>query len=108
MNNRITRREAAKQFIIAIELLLEWIDQRENSTEKSMSNKIEEHSNESRLLTAPDVARVLNISKGAAYQLIQQMKIPCVRINRIIRVRRKVSTYFSTLEASLQTFSLRY
>ena len=27
MNNRITRREVAKQFIIAIELLFEWIEQ---------------------------------------------------------------------------------
>lgn len=31
MNNSITRREVAKQFIIVIELLLEWIDQIENS-----------------------------------------------------------------------------
>ena len=29
MNNRITRRQVAKQFIIAIELLLEWIEQKE-------------------------------------------------------------------------------
>ena len=34
MNNRITRREVAKQFIIAIELLLEWIEQKEHSNEK--------------------------------------------------------------------------
>ena len=34
MNNRITRRKVAKQFIIAIELLLEWIEQIEHSNEK--------------------------------------------------------------------------
>lgn len=88
MNNRITRREVAKQFIIAIELLLEWIEQKQESTEKTTSKHIEEHSQESRLLTAPDIARILNISKANAYQLIQQRKIPSVRINRNVRVRQ--------------------
>ncbi len=87
MNNRITRREVAKQFIIAIELLLEWIEQKENSNVKSTSKDVEEDSLETRLLTAPDVARILNISKGAAYQLIQQRKIRSVRINSSVRVR---------------------
>ena len=89
MNNRITRREVVKQFIIAIELLLEWIEQKENSNEKPISNYVEEISFESSLLTAPDVAKIFNISKGAAYQLIQQGKLPCVRINRNVRVRRE-------------------
>ena len=34
MSNRITRREVAKQFIVAIELLLEWIEQKEDWNEK--------------------------------------------------------------------------
>lgn len=94
MNNRITRREVAKQFIIAIELLLEWIEQRENSIERPTSNGIEESSRETRLLTAPDVARILNISKAAAYQLIQQRKIPSIRIGRSVRVREEDLTNF--------------
>jgi len=87
MNNRITRREVAKQFIIAIELLVEWIEQKENTYERPRSNNVEEISFELSLLTAPDVARILNISKGAAYVLIQHGKLPCVRINRNVRVR---------------------
>ena len=87
MKNKITRREVVKQFIVAIELLLEWIEQKENTIEKPYSNNIEEHSYDSRLLTAPEVARILNISKGAAYQLIQQRKIPSVRFNSNVRVR---------------------
>jgi excisionase family DNA binding protein len=87
MNNRNTRREVAKQFIIAIELLLEWIEQKENPNAISNKKDIEEISHEIRLLTAPDVARILNISKGAAYQLIQQGKLPCIRINRNVRVK---------------------
>jgi excisionase family DNA binding protein len=74
MNNRITRREVAKQFIVAIELLLEWIEQGSSL-------------GETRLLTAPDVARILKISKGAAYKLIQLNQIPSIRINRNVRVR---------------------
>jgi excisionase family DNA binding protein len=87
MNSRITRREVAKQFIIAIELLLEWIEQGSNLGEKSVASDSEDESLDTRLLTAPDVARILNISKGAAYKLIQLKQIPSVRINRNVRVR---------------------
>jgi excisionase family DNA binding protein len=87
MNNRITRREVAKQFIIAIELLLEWIKQKDNSIGETTGKDFEEDTIETSLLTAPDVARILNISKGAAYQMIQQGKIHCIRINRNVRVR---------------------
>jgi excisionase family DNA binding protein len=87
MNNRITRREVAKQFIVAIELLLEWIEQKENSNGETTGKYVGEDSIETRLLTAPDVARILNISKGAAYKLIQLNQIPSIRINRSVRVK---------------------
>jgi len=87
MNNRITRREVAKQFIVAIEVLLEWIEQGSDLGEKSVTPDSEDESLDTRLLTAPDVARILNISKGAAYRLIQMRQIPSVRINRSVRVR---------------------
>jgi excisionase family DNA binding protein len=51
-------------------------------------NRIQMHSLDSRLLTAPDAARILNISKGGAYQLIQQRKMPSVRFNSNVRVRK--------------------
>lgn len=89
MNNRITRREVAKQFIIAVELLLEWIEQKENSNGETTGKDVGEDSIETRLLTAPDVARILNISKGAAYKLIQLNQIPSIRINRNVRVRQE-------------------
>ena len=87
MNHRITRREVVKQFIIAIELLLEWIEQKDTSKIISTSSEVEEDSVESRLLTAPDVARILNISKGAAYKLIQLNQLPSIRIIRSVRVK---------------------
>jgi excisionase family DNA binding protein len=87
MNSRITRREVAKQFIIAIELLLEWIEQGSDFGEKSVTSDSENESLDTCLLTAPDVARILNISKGAAYKLIQLNQIPSIRINRSVRVR---------------------
>ena len=67
-----------KQFIIAFELLLERIEQREDSNEKSTSDNIAEHSFESRLLTAPDDARILNIRKCTVYRLIQLKQIPMI------------------------------
>ena len=87
MNNRITKRQVAKQFMIAIELLLEWIEQKENSNGESTGKDVGDDSFETHLLTAPDVARILNISKGAAYKLIQLNQIPSIRINRSVRVR---------------------
>ena len=87
MNNRITRREVAKQFIIAIELLLEWMEQKGNSNSETTGKDVGEDSIETSLLTAPDVARILSISKGAAYKLIQINQIPSIRINRSARVR---------------------
>ena len=76
MNKRIKRREVANQFIIAIELLLEWIEQKEDPNKESTGENVEEGFLEKRLLTAPDIARILNISKGAAYRLIQLNQIP--------------------------------
>jgi excisionase family DNA binding protein len=87
MNSRITRREVAKQFIIAIELLLEWIEHGSDLGEKSVTSDSEDESLDTHLLTAPEVARILNISKGAAYKLIQLKQIPSIRINRNVRVR---------------------
>ena len=43
----------------------------------------------SHILTAPDVARIHNISKVAAYQLIQQKKIHSVHINSSVRVKKE-------------------
>jgi hypothetical protein len=88
MNSRITRRQVTKQFIIAIELLLEWIEEKEKSNTNSNSEIIEKDSLETRLLIAPDVARILNISKGAVDQLIKQGEILSVRINSYVRVRQ--------------------
>jgi excisionase family DNA binding protein len=85
MNNRITRGEVAKQFFIAIQLLIEWIEQGEDLIEKINIHSFEENSLETRLLTAPDVARVLNISKSKAYCLIQRGEIPSVRIGRSVK-----------------------
>lgn len=39
------------------------------------------------LLTAVDIARVLNISKALVYRLIQRGDIPSVRINHAVRVK---------------------
>jgi predicted DNA-binding transcriptional regulator AlpA len=94
MNNRITRREVAKQFIIAIELLLEWIKQKDNSIGETTGKDFEEDTIETRLLTAPEVARILNISKGAAYKLIQLDQIPSIRINRSVEVRQEDNEEF--------------
>lgn len=42
-----------------------------------------------KLLTAYEIAIVLNISKAKAYQLIQRCEIPAVQFDRTTRVRRQ-------------------
>jgi excisionase family DNA binding protein len=66
---------------------LEWIEQGSNLGEKSIASDSEDESLDTRLLTAPEVVRILNISKGAAYKMIQLKQIPSIRINRNVRVR---------------------
>jgi len=39
------------------------------------------------LITAQDAAKIHNISKSAAFQLIQQRKLPCMRFSRNVSVR---------------------
>jgi excisionase family DNA binding protein len=39
------------------------------------------------LLKGEDVARLLNISRSFAYQLIQRREIPIVKLGRSVRVR---------------------
>jgi excisionase family DNA binding protein len=82
-------KRSRKQFTIAIQLVLEWVEQREHSIQITKNINIEEPFHNSRLLTAPDAAKILIISKGAAYQFIQQKKRLSVRINRNVRVRRE-------------------
>lgn len=41
------------------------------------------------ILTAPEIAKRLKISKTKAYQLIQQKQIPSISMGRTVRVRRE-------------------
>lgn len=43
--------------------------------------------NSYKLLSANDVAQLLNISRSLVYQLIQHGKIPVVQINSVYRIR---------------------
>jgi len=46
------------------------------------------------LLRCEDVARILNISRSLAYQLIQRGEIPSVRLGRAVRVLPKALEQF--------------
>jgi excisionase family DNA binding protein len=47
-----------------------------------------------RLLNGDDVARILNISKAFAYQLMRQGEIRTVRMGRAVRVRMEDLTQY--------------
>jgi len=48
-----------------------------------------EHKTEICLLKGNDVARMLNISRAFAYQLMRQGEIPTVKIGNAVRVRKE-------------------
>ena len=54
------------------------------------------------LLKAADVARVLNISRSMAYQLMQRLEIATVRIGRATRVRPQDLERFITQNVTSQ------
>ena len=43
---------------------------------------------ESDLLTVPEAAKLLRISRNLAYELVARQQLPCVRLGRVIRVPR--------------------
>ncbi len=52
-------------------------------------------------LRVPEVARILSISRTAAYELVERGTLPCVRIGRSVRVRYAVLLdYLAALEAA--------
>ena len=64
---------------IAIQLLLDWIDQIEYSTKIGSNKIIDKHYSKLRLLTAPEVAISHKVSRAGAYQLIQHNKLQSIR-----------------------------
>ena len=52
-----------------------------------VSKKYSESFKEERLLKAEDVASILNISVGFAYQLMKRGDLPAIRLGRAVRVR---------------------
>ena len=54
---------------------------------EQVSKKHIESFKERRLLKAEDIASILNISLGFAYQLMKRGAVPTVRLGRAVRVR---------------------
>ena len=54
-----------------------------------LDKKADELTGVTKLLKGNDVAKILDISRTFAYQLMRQGKIPTVRLGRCVRVREK-------------------
>lgn len=96
MNDRITSEEVASQFAKAIQIMLEWAKQ--EIFAKSHPNTVIPVGDRGfggdqiqpvaqRLLKAKEVADTLQVSRSQVYRMIQQGKIPTVRVGSAVRVR---------------------
>jgi excisionase family DNA binding protein len=53
-----------------------------------MNDHASYNGHESDLLTVPETAKLLRISRNLAYELVARRELPCVRLGRVIRVPR--------------------
>lgn len=53
-----------------------------------MNDHASDNGHESELLTVPEAAKLLRISRNLAYELVARQQLPCVRLGRVIRVPR--------------------
>lgn len=53
-----------------------------------MNDHASYNGHESDLLTVPEAAKLLRISRNLAYELVARRELPCVRLGRVIRVPR--------------------
>jgi excisionase family DNA binding protein len=91
MTNSITSDEVANQFARALKLLLEWVKQEfqsKNTLPLKDSAPAQPFSETGRLLKANEIAKILQISRSTAYQMMLRNDIPTVHIGKAVRVRR--------------------
>ncbi len=53
-----------------------------------MNDHASDNGHGSDLLTVPEAAKFLRISRNLAYELVARRELPCVRLGRVIRVPR--------------------
>ncbi len=75
-------------------MILNWLQHRSPTNRKNLATKEECNlkdltAEKEGLLKVKDVARILNISMAKAYELTQSQKLPVVKIDKCIRVRRE-------------------
>ena len=96
MHKEITSEEVASQFAKAIQLLLEWARQEmlapsQSRITKPLSDRVYEDDqilpDSKKLLTAKEVADVLQVSRSMAYRMMQRGELPTIRVGSAVRVR---------------------
>jgi len=87
MMENITSKEVAQKFAAAIELLLDWIDQRMRKHDPR--NQETSPSSTDQLLRVGEVAKILCVSRAHAYHMIEAKQIPSIRLGQALRVRIK-------------------
>ena len=96
MNRRVTSEEVAIQLAKSIQLLLEWTRQEISTASQIRINKPDVEKERiappnlvppEKLLTAGEVAEILQVSNSKVYYLMQTAEIPTIRFGRSVRVR---------------------
>jgi excisionase family DNA binding protein len=91
MANQITTDEVANQFARAIKLLLEWAKQEFQSRSTPPVKDtipVQAFPESGKLLKATEIAKILQVSRSTAYQMMLRNDIPTVHIGKAVRVRQ--------------------
>jgi len=65
-----------------------------------MNYQLTPNGNELDLLTVPEAAKLLRISRNLAYELVARDELPAVRLGRVIRIPRSLLDEWITSQVS--------
>jgi excisionase family DNA binding protein len=89
MNEIVSIKQVAEQFAVGIELLLRWYAQQNRHREKKIISTHSYQDEVFKLLTAEEVASVLDVSRALVYSMVRRGEIPAVHVRGAVRIRKE-------------------
>jgi excisionase family DNA binding protein len=89
MRDKVSIKEVAQQLALGIELLLRWYGQQNRQREKKIILTNSYQDKAFKLLTAEEVASILDVSRALVYSMVRRGEIPAVHLRGAVRIRKE-------------------